>query len=381
MRNYLKALVITSLVVGIIGCENTKKKNQVEENELVNYLESNWMEPDDYVIKKFTNYDYVFIGEYHRIKHDVDLILELIPKLYENGIYNLGIEFGDYKDQNLVDSLLILPEFDRKLAQDIMFRCSPDWGYQEYIDIYEFAWKVNHSEISKNKKKFRVINLAANYNPCKEGGAWKDINPDVFMADVIFSEIISKDEKALIYSGNHHAFTKYHQPYYDFNRDTLISFTTNRMGNIIYDSLPNKTFNIYLHAAWTSNIGWDEPSILPVNGIIDSTMAQFEHRPVGFDVVNSPFGKLKSTDSYYALGYSNFTLDQYCDGYIYQNEFKNYQTVTMEENFITEDNISELKAYFSCLNVPEEVIDSITVNNINNMMKEDIKEHFGHLMK
>jgi hypothetical protein len=71
-------------------------------------------------------------------------------------------------------------------------------------------------------------------------------------------------------------------------------------------------------------------------------MLQFENKRVGFDVVNTPFGKLKSTDSYYALGYANFTLDSYCDGCIYQNVFKKYQMVTMEEKFIFEGNIDKL---------------------------------------
>jgi len=378
MKHFFKCLPIV-LVSLLISCQGTQKEHNEEEDDLVTYLKEHWNSPENYVIEKFTNHDYVFIGEYHRIKHDADLILNLIPKLYENGIYNLGIEFGDFKDQNLVDSLLKLPYFDRKLAQKIMFNCSPDWGYKEYIDIYKVAWEVNHSENFK-KKKFRVINLAAHYDPCKKGGAWKDVDPDAFMAEVIFDEIISKNEKALIYSGNHHAFTKYHQPYYNFKKDTLISYTTNRMGNIIYDSLPSRTFNIYLHAAWASNKGWSEPSVLPVNGIIDLTMAQFKDKRVGFDVNNTPFEKLKSTDSYYALGYPDFTLDKYCDGYIYQKEFKDYKTVTMEENFITEQNMGKLKAYFGCLNIPKESIDSITVINVNDLLKEDIKDHFGHLM-
>ncbi|KAA3616871.1 MAG: hypothetical protein D8M58_17875 [Calditrichaeota bacterium] len=83
------------------------------------------------MIRKFKNYDYVLIEEYHRIKHDVDLILKLILRLYENNIYNIAIEFGDFRDQDLVDSLLALPYFDRNLAREIMFRCSPDWGFKE----------------------------------------------------------------------------------------------------------------------------------------------------------------------------------------------------------------------------------------------------------
>lgn len=375
------SIVLTfALSILIIGC-NTIQKNNSAENDLADYLKSNWQTPEEYVIKKFEDHDYIFIGEYHRIKHDVELILKLIPLLHENGINNLAIEFGNYKDQYLVDSLLELPFFDRNLAKQIMFNCDPFWGYVEYIDIYRISWEVNHKSKLDNKNYFRVVNIGAYYDPCKEGGAWSEIDPDIFMADAILKEIISKKEKALIYSGNHHAFTKYHQPIYNFKKDTLIGFTKTRMGNVIYDSLKTKVFNIYLHAAWISDKGWEEKSVLPVNGVIDSVMLIFQNKPVGFDVINSPFGKLTSNNSYYAFGHPNFTLDQYCDGYIFQNTFANYKPITMEKNFITEKNLPVAKKKMECIGLEKEYINSLTVENANEFFFEDIRNHFKHLMK
>lgn len=380
---YMKNIFTTftlALCILLLGCDTSQKSNS-NENDLVNYLENNWQSPEEYVIKKFEDHDYVFIGEYHRIKHDVDLILRLIPLLQENGINTLGIEFGNYEDQHLVDSLLELPYFDRSLARQIIFNCTYFWGYTEYIDIYRVAWEVNHAENADLKNKFRVVNLSALYNPCEEGGAWSKINPDIFMADVIFKEIINKNEKALIYSGCRHAFTKYHQPLYDFENDTLFGFNNTRMGNVIYDSLKDKVFNIYLHAAWTSDKGWNEKSVLPVNGVIDSIMSIFNNKPVGFDVINSPFGKLTSNNSYYALGYPNFTLDQFCDGYIFQNSFKNYMPITMEDDFITLENLPRVKKNMECFGHEKAYIDSLTVENAKEFFFEDIRWHFEHLMK
>jgi hypothetical protein len=376
----ISKILTFALSILIIGC-NTTQKNNSAESDLADYLKSNWQTPEEYVINKFESHDYVFLGEYHRIKHDVDLILKLIPLLQENGINNLAIEFGNFEDQYLVDSLLNLPFFDRNLARQIIFNCSYFWGYAEYIDIYRVAWEVNHAKNASTKNRFRVVNLGAVYDPCQKGGAWLDIDPDIFMADVIFKEIISKNEKALIYSGSHHAFTKYHQPLYDFEKDTLVGFNKTRMGNVIYDSLKTKVFNIYLHAAWTSDKGWDENSVLPVNGVIDSIMTIFNNKPVGFDVINSPFGKLASNNSYYALGYQNFTLEQYCDGYIFQNSFTNYKPITMENNFITLENLPVVKKNMECFGSEKDYIDSLTVENANEFFFEDIRNHFIHLMK
>ena len=250
------SILAIALSILVLGC-NAQQQIITSENDLVGYLKSNWQTPEEYVIKKFEDHDYIFIGEYHRIKHDVDLILRLIPQLHENGINNLAIEFGNYEDQYLVDSLLNLSFFNRNLARQIMFNNSPFWGYAEYIDIYRVAWEVNHAKNEGLKNRFRVVNLGAVYDPCKKGGAWRDTDPDIYMADVIFKELISKNEKALIYSGNHHAFTQYHQPLFNFEKDTLYGLNNTRMGNVIYDSLHHKVFNIYLHASWLADRGWD----------------------------------------------------------------------------------------------------------------------------
>jgi len=369
-----------ALSILVLRC-NAQQQPITLEKDLVDYLKSNWQTPEEYVIKKFENNDYVFIGEYHRIKHDVDLILNLIPLLQQNGIHNLAIEFGNYEDQYLVDSLLNLPFFDRKLARKIIFNCSHFWGYTEYIDIYRVAWEVNHTSTLNTKNRFRVVNLGAVYDPCKEGGAWRDIDPDIYMADVIFKEIVCKNVKALIYSGNHHAFTKYHQPLYDFDKDTLYGLNDTRMGNVIFDSLKDKVFNIYLHAAWISDKGWEENSVLPVNGVIDSIMALCNNKPVGFDVVNTPFGKLTCNNSYYAFGYPNFTLDQYCDGYVFQNSFVNYKPITMEPDFITEENLPIAKKRMECMGLEKEYIAMLSVENACESFFEDIRNHFKHLIK
>jgi len=371
--NRIKLLILFILTFEFLNAQENQK------DTLVSYLKKHWATPEDYVISKFKDHDYVFIGEYHRIKQDVDLILNLIPQLYKNGIYNLAIEFGDYQYQNLADSLLNLPYFDRKLADLIMFKTFPIWGYKEYIDIYKAAWDLNHSPHS-GTAKFRIINVGCLYNPCTKDH-FNGYNPDVFMANVILKELVSKKQKALIYSGNHHAFTKYHQPIYDFKKDSLKGFSTTRMGNVIYDSLKERTFNIYLHAGWISSKGFDSPCVLPVNGVIDTVMNYFTDKRVGFDVYNSPFGKLTANDTYYAFGYPNFTLDEYCDGYIYQNAFKNYKPITMEEGFISNDNINDLKEFLKCQGWGKLMLKNLTVDNANKKLFEDIRKHFKHLMR
>jgi hypothetical protein len=369
-----KRIVLFLLIIpfGLLHAQDQKE-------DLIHYLQDNWKTPEDYIISKFQDHDYVFIGEYHRIRHDVKLISDLIPLLYKNHIYNLAIEFGIYKDQYLVDSLIASPEFNRKLADSIVFSYYPVWGYKEYLDLYEAAWKVNHTRHG-DTAKFRVIHMGFLYNPCLQR-PFAESDPDVYMANVILKELAAKKQKALIYSGCHHAFTKYHQPLYNFEKDTLYGLNYTRMGNIIYDSVKEKAFNIYLHAGWISSEGFDSNCVRPVNGVIDEVMKQFIHTRVGFDVAGTPFGKLTANDTYYAYGYPHFTLDKFCDGYIYQCAFKDYEPITMEPDFITITNIDRLKLFLTCLKLPTQYVDSITPQNVNAELFEDIRNHFMHLMK
>jgi len=89
---------------------------------LIQYLENNWNPPEEYVTSKFSENDIVFIGEYGRNKHDVELTQNLIPKLYEAGVYDLGIEFVSYEYQDKVDYLMTSDNYGEELAK----WCSPE---------------------------------------------------------------------------------------------------------------------------------------------------------------------------------------------------------------------------------------------------------------
>ena len=87
--------------------------------ESVQYVQNNFISPENYIIEKFENHDVVILGEMHRIKHDPELIQKVIPLLYKNGIYTVAIEFALYEDQPLIDTLITAPEYDEALAREI----------------------------------------------------------------------------------------------------------------------------------------------------------------------------------------------------------------------------------------------------------------------
>ncbi|MFC1675588.1 hypothetical protein ACFL3G_00835 [Planctomycetota bacterium] len=347
-------LILAGIVILILSAacssafSGVEKISQQDKQQLSKYLRGNWKSPEDYVVEKFSKYDIIFLGEMHRIKHDVELVHNLIPRLYEAGIYNLGIEFGGYEYQDKVDLLVTAQKYDENMARWLMFKFATYWGMTEYIDIYRKAWELNKS-LPKDAPKFRVVNLGyrANWSllgPNTSVEVRKKVfhkgDPDEYMAKVIFKEFVDKDQKALIYSGSHHAFTHYNQPRYDFKKKKLMGSIKNRMGNVVHSKIPNKVFNIFLYSPWMTR---EDVSKLaaPVNGIIGEVMKEFKNKRVGFDVKGSLFGKLTDDSTYYSLGYKDFTLSTFCDGCIFQKNLSDYKGCTVDTKFVTDKNLQE----------------------------------------
>jgi hypothetical protein len=82
-----------------------------------------------------------------------------------------------------------------------------------------------------------------------------------------------------------------------------------------------------------------------MHGVIDAVMQKLNNKPVGFDVRGTPFAAIADNQSYYSLGYANFTLYTYCDGYIFQGRLEDSEGVTVDPLSITEANLQEAIAY------------------------------------
>lgn len=356
--------------------------NPPTEQAVESYLERHWQTPEDYIVGKFATYDIVFVGEWHRIRHDVELIQSLIPRLYAAGIWNLGIEFGRHVDQADVDRLITMSTYDEALARQIQFNQFVAWGYQEYMDLYRAAWSLNHS-LPAAAPKFRIVAIGAtaDWQAAREGMSQEELNrvvwggrtPDEQMADVVLREFVDQGKKALIYSGTHHAFTRYRQPIYDFAARQFVGFREPRMGNIVYDRVPGKVFNIMLHAPWPSQKDANG-LVAPVNGAIDRVMARFKDQRAGFDLVGTPPGLLADDRTLYSAGYDHFTLATIADGYIFQKQFEDYKGVTVDSAFITDANIDE-----AIRNIPNVRArrPMSPVDMLNNMRRDaDMKQRF-----
>ncbi len=352
--------------------------------QLKSYLRSHYMTPEDYVISKFQDHDVVFLGEHHRYKHDVELVQSLIPRLHEKGIFTLAMEFARSEDQPLIDRLLNAPTYDEALARQIIFNEDVVWGYQEYVDIFKAAWNLNH-QLPAKSRRFRILGVNCSpdwsvlqkeedeHNPALREKVWHGCTEENY-AKVILDEVVAKEEKALVYSGMHHAFTQYRQPVEPANKDgklTFVRFGDVRMGNYVYNAIGKRAFTISLHYPWPSNEGYDAPSTYAADGYIDAVTAEIEpqFRRVGFDTHGTPFGDLPGDKSIYKYGYEKFTLSTFCDGYIIQGPLLDYQVVTPIKNFINQVNLDVAHAQ-----MPNPKFRHATAEELNRAIAEDADE-------
>jgi hypothetical protein len=349
------AILLVSLFL-ISSCNSGQNSPAVDERlktELKSYIIKNYLTPEDYILSKFKDHDIVFVGETHYIKHDPGLIQKLIPLLYQKGVFTLGTEFGRREDQPLIDSLLNSSAYDENLARLITFNQFVLWGYKEYIDIYKAAWQLNQF-LPQGKRKFRILGL--NDSPDwsfvktqedKDNGdikrkVWRGGGENLW-AQTILDSVVAKGGKALIYSGIHHAFSEYKQPICDGAK--FIRFEDRRMGNFVFQKIGKRAITIFLNGPWYNALGYDQPFVYPADGIIDEVMGEMEpkYQRVGFDTRSTPFGKLTGETSIYRQGYNNFTLEMFCDGYIFQKPFSKYEGVTPIKGFINESNLEKAR--------------------------------------
>jgi hypothetical protein len=311
----------------------------------IKYLHDKNISPQNYVLEKFKKADIILLAEDHRVKENLVFLGSLIPQLYKNGIFTIGMEFGASEDQKLLDSLVTAESYDDNLARQLMFNYNPGWAFKEYIDIYKFAWTFNKT-LKKNEKKFKILNLSYKYNWTNFSGqrtpenmklVFYNGNIEVFRFKIVEKEIIKNKEKILIITGDVHAFTKYKFPFYDFASPNFVRFDGNYFGNLIYTKYPKKVFSILLHKPFNNYPNLKPLLVSPANGKIEQIMNLLSNQPIGFDLNNTPLGNLPDR-SYFSMGYQNFKLSDLYDGYIFLKPIKKLTPCTIDTLFINDTN-------------------------------------------
>lgn len=319
------------------------QQNIVEKS--VEYLSQNRKSPDDYLITKFETKDIILLAEDHCVKENLEFLQSLVPKLYQAGVFNIGMEFGASEDQSKLDSLLNASDYSEDVARQLMFNYNVGWAFKEYMDVYKSVWMFNKS-LSADKPKFRVINLSYRYDWSSFNGVrtpenmrvvFKNGNPETYRFNIVEKEIVSKNQKILIITGDIHAFTKYNFPVFDYLSENFVRYENSYFGNQLYQKYGDKVFSILLHKPFNNYPNRQPNLVSPANGNIEKIMAILNHPKAGFDLATTPMGQLTDS-SYYSMGYTNFKLSDNYDGYIFLEPLNKLNGCTIDPLFLTEKN-------------------------------------------
>ena len=315
---------------------------------LLQFAESSWRSPGDYVMDAFKGHDVVFLGEFFKIKQNLQLVRDLVPRLFAAGVRNLGIEYALSDDQDQIDALVTAPAWDEAGARAITFHWLVTWGYQEYVDLYHAAWQVNRARPA-GAKPFRIIGLNVRQNweylktqkdlqdPAIVAKIFANGVPDAHMADVIDRVFTRAGEKALVFCGMQHIFTRYRSTEYEKSAASMKLDETRRAGNIVYQRIGGRVFSISLHAPWPdatrkSGLGY------PLDGAVDALIEALppEKQEAGWDTAGTPLGALPLGHTVY--GENGGTLADLVDGYVVQGPIRAYTMVTPIKDFVTPEN-------------------------------------------
>jgi hypothetical protein len=306
------------------------------EERLLAYWRDHSLSPLDYVVAKFQDHDWVFLGEYHRILHDVVLVNALIPALHERTpVRHLALEFLCRDRTDEANRLITSTKLGHRQAINFFRDQFVAWSYQEYVEVFLTAWESNR-RLAGELGPFQLVGLhpcpdyeVMNYGEDKAAATVEREKLDKYddvMAEALQEMLLSKNLPALIYTGIAHSTAKYPE-YWVGTEDQLV-----RMGNMIYrEPYRERMFFIALHAPFYDS-GTDR-EIYPFDGVLDRLMLVYG-RDIGFDVVGTPFAELRHhKPSPYAI--TDFDFGELYDGYVIHAEpLKETMGVTCIQDWI-----------------------------------------------
>jgi hypothetical protein len=295
MSARVSALLALPLALAAMTAGRTDGVAQSAATDVLEWWKLAGQPPLEYVLEKFESADWVFLGEYHRIRDDVELVADLIPALHgRTRVRHLALESLCRTRTSEANALITGPDYDRGTVIDFLRGQSPSWAYEEYLELFRSAWESNRV-FGEHRGPFRFVGLhpcidweVLNYSgdpAAVERERGKQERYDAIMAAELERELLGPGRPALVFTGVAHSTAKFQE--YRYGTDEQLV----RMGNLVYrEPWAGRMFFIALHAPfWDAGAGED---IYPFDGLLDRAMMAYR-APVGFDIVASPVEHLR----------------------------------------------------------------------------------------
>ncbi len=291
-----------------------------------------------------------------RFREVCEFISNLIEPLYHQAnVKYFAMEVLKYKNQQLANKLVIGEKYDEELVLQL-FRDTgfPVWGFQEYMDILKAIWQVNQT-LPPGKEKIKVVCLANDLDGTVlesrrhlfwklPGSFYRMVTNDKFMTKVLEWEVLRKGEKVLVQIGSSHTHTHYRQPAVKSGK--LVAEVPPRFGYILHGKYGNRIFQIVLHQ-WGMSYDFVSGNVKiqqPLGGLLEEIFVENGNKPVGFDVISSPFASLRDSNQYLFAYQKYVVFSDVARGYVFLKPLKKLNKITWAKGFINESNFEKAKA-------------------------------------
>ena len=340
-------------------------------SEGVSLVKERGADPSAFVIDALEDHRVVFLGEFPQIAEHPRFLAELIPRLPEHGIHVVGVDFALARDQALIDRLTTGPEYDEDLANRILRRRLPIWGYREYAEVFHAAWELNRGRPEADRIRLIGLNVMDDQRPTQlppeERPTGAELGralfpnglPDRGMARAALEALETIEGPLLLYAGARHAFTRFRDLEYE-NRMAELGFSdARRAGNILQAELGEDIITVYLHGPWPDEQGRNGLTFA-AGGLIDAVVEELpaessadasEEAPDEGPRFAIPISGTALAEHYiehgdYAKLRDGFSFGDLTDAYVVLAPTGDLTAATPIEGFITEANIESARAGF-----------------------------------
>ncbi|HUV03596.1 MAG TPA: hypothetical protein VMX94_00645 [Armatimonadota bacterium] len=297
--------------------------NRSSRSEYLAYLKNHAESPADYVISKFKAHDAVLLGEMHEIRENCEFVSQLIEPLYNKaGVRVIATEFVRSRNTARANQLVTAREYDEDAALRIFRDYGQPWGFREYIDILRAVWSFNR-RLPPEAEKFHVLGLDSNWNECDVLFKLKDDaarlreyqRRERHMIRVFDKEVLTKRRKALVYLGYGHTFPE------------------EKFGAVLRKKYGDRIFWVCLHHQQDGRLV----------GFLEGLFAENGNKPIGFDVVDSPFASLRDNTSPYFSSRKDLAFSQLAHGYVFLKPTAKLNRTTWVDGFVDKTNFESIR--------------------------------------
>lgn len=286
------------------------------------YLRTQTLSPEDFVLQQIATHTLVINGEYHRRKVSWDMLRRLIalpdfPKVC-GAIF---MELPSWR-QATMDRFLSVDTLDGELILDI-FRdeqVNGWWDKGEYDFICD-VWRLNQHLPEGERIQIRLADYQIPLSKIQTAEEYRTedsmaVERNTHMADVIEHYIKTKSDprNCLFLVGCAHACKSGVEGFASSGGDGKEMMTAG--GQLAQRLGVKNVFAVFQHTISRDNMGGHRSAIR--GGIFDQAFAEVGNRPVGFVLKGSPFGK-EPFDGIYEMKYQAGTgaYQDNFDGYLF----------------------------------------------------------------